>query len=267
MKRILLFIVVLSVTCLACGCKSKNNVPNIIQELASILNEDEGKGEGVRVAVIDSGTTAENEHSGYALNFSEEDNGIDGINHGVPIMNIISHEKFGLSPKVTIYSLKVINKYGNASTESIYQALEWCLNNSIDLINMSLSFGIHSENIECLVSELVNKGVIIVASINNDNRTIDYPSMYDGVICVGKTNSLDLYEKDRCVIFQCDQTITIEALNGEEKDFVGNSYLTPVVTGIIACLIDKNNMEGSVSNAELITAVKAILNRSNVSVG
>ncbi len=263
MKRILLFVIILSLLISMYGCTAEKTEWNLVEQVRKTLAKDYGNGEGVKIAVIDSGTSEKLANDQFTLNFSEEDYAIDRIDHGVPIINIISNEEFGLAPKASVYSLKAINKYGNASTQSIYEALEWCLNNSIDIINMSLSFGIYSENIECVIGELIDKGVIIVASISNESKTIDYPSMYDGVICVGKTNVPHLYEKNRSVIFESDYSVQSIGIEEKRKDYVGNSYLTPIVTGIIACLINKINTGGH-ANEELIFAVNSILSKSNV---
>lgn len=264
MKRILVFIVILSVLLAMSGCKSRNETCNLAETLSMNLHKDFGYGEGIKIAVIDSGVKVSDINSEYALNFSEEDSVIDNIDHGAPIMNILSDEKYGIAPKATIYALKVIDKYGNASTRAVYDALEWCLNNSIDIINMSLSFGIYSENIECIIGQLIDEGVIIVASINNSDKEVDYPAMYDGVICVGKTNMPDIYSEERSILFDDSYVIKAIGINGETNDYVGNSFLTPIVTGIIACLIDKTNVEGSGFNTELVNSAKSLLIQSNV---
>lgn len=264
MKRILVFVIIFSLLLSSCGYTVETVSNNMIEDVRKTLRKEFGTGAGVRIAVIDSGISVDKQDSEYALDFSEEESVIDVIDHGVPIANIISNQEYGLAPEATVYSLKVINEYRNASTQSVYNALEWCLNNSIDIINMSLSFGIYSENIECIIDELVQQGVIIVASISNVDKEVDYPSMYEGVICVGRTNSLHLYDKDESIIFHKDYLVRSLGISGEDKDYAGNSFLAPVVTGIIACLIDKTNMEGSVSNAELIRAIKLILSTSNI---
>lgn len=264
MKRILLFVIIFLL--IFCGCKTQSKTDNIVEEISTNLHRDYGKGNGVRVAVIDSGTTIDKANSKYVLNFSEQESVVDFIDHGVPIENIISNKEYGIAPEATVYSLKVINEYGNASTQAVYNALEWCLNNSIDIINISLSFGIHSENIECIVTELVERGVIIVASINNTNKKVDYPSMYKGVICVGKTNLQTLYSEDKSIIFADEYTISAIGCDGKMKDYVGNSFLTPVATGIIACLIDKNNTERRFTDEELINNVKSLLIQNDIKI-
>ena len=263
MKRILVFVIIFSLLLSSCSYTTEPVSNNVIEAVGKTLRKEFGIGTEVSIAVIDSGTSLDKQNSEYALDFSEEGSAIDFIDHGVPIANIISNKEYGLAPGATVYSLKVINEYGNASTQSVYNALEWCLNNSIDIINMSLSFGLYSENIECIIDELVQQGVIIVASISNVDKEVDYPSMYNDVICVGRTASPELYAKDRSVIFLENYPVRTKGCNDEFKDYAGNSFLTPVVTGIIACLIDKTNIERSVSHEELIRAVKSILSTSD----
>lgn len=223
-----------------------------ISKLSETVHNKYGYGDNVKIAVIDSGIL-EGQVVTNAINFSNDEDTTDYIGHGSIVLDIISNPNYGISPNAEVYMLKVINKYGLASTEAVYKALEWCKGNEIDIINMSLSFGIYSENVECMINALISDGTIIVSSINNSNVEVDFPSMYDGVICVGKTDNIELYNEDTRIILKSINSVKIGT---EEYD--GNSFLAPCVTGIIANSYNQKYERGN-TNAELIRIAKLII--------
>lgn len=233
---------------------SKNFID--LENVSKYVRSNYKNGDNVRIAIIDSGLNSGLDIDNI-INFSSDDDTIDYINHGDIITYIISNNELGIVQNSEVYMLKVVNKYGIAATENVYKALEWCLNNSIDIINMSISFSVYSENVECMVNSLLEKGTVIVTSISNDSKKTDYPSMYNGVICVGKTTTPKLYSEDNSIIFE---DIGIVQIGENKKKYEGNSFLAPVVTGIIASIY-KNTCERRYTNAELIALVKDVLNR------
>lgn len=265
MKKTMLFIQVFLCVFSLSSCNINLEDSNVIADVSQTLKEY-GSGENVKIAIIDSGLSDTYLPNEQLLVFSEDDTATDYLDHGTPIYNIIADEKTGLAHKATVYSLKVINKYGNASTAAIVKALKWCLDNSIDIINMSLSFGLYNENVECLVSELVLQGTIIVASINNTSKDLDYPAMYDGVVCVGATDEEERYSKTSSIIFEKNTNITALSLDGTFKNYAGNSFLAPIVTGTIACLIDKSSEGRRRTNDELVEMAKFVLKASKVNI-
>lgn len=238
---------------------------DIISNVSKTLRKNYSGGNNLKIAIIDSGIAKEQAANVTCIDYTEE-GCEDYIDHGTPIYDIIANNKYGMTQNVSIYSLKVINKYSVASTQAIVCALEWCLENSIDIINMSLSFGAYNESIECLIQELVSSGVIIVASINNVSKKLDYPAMYNGVICVGKTDNPNQYSKENSIIFDDDYVVQAVGIQGYSKDYVGNSFLTPIVTGIIACLINKTLEERGRISEELVEQAKCVLEESNVNI-
>lgn len=249
-KFTMIFALVVLVAVIVCKIFPSQNMYTIdISKLSETVHNKYGYGDNVKIAVIDSGIS-EGQVVTNAINFSNDENTTDYIGHGSIVLDIISNQSYGISPNAEVYMLKVINKHGLASTEAIYRALEWCQYNEIDIVNMSLSFGIYSENVECMISTLISEGVIIVSSISNSNVQSDFPSMYDGVICVGKTENIELYNENTRVILKSINSVKIGT---EEYD--GNSFLTPCVTGIIASSYNQK-YEGGNTNAELIRIAK-----------
>ncbi len=220
-----------------------------VQKLSETVHNKYSYGDNVKIAIIDSGIS-EGQVVSKAINFSNDEDTTDYIGHGSVVLDIIFNQNYGISPNAEVYMLKVIDKYGLASTEDIYEALEWCKDNEIDIINISLSFGIYSENVECVISSLISEGAVIVSSINNSNVQSDFPAMYDGVICVGKTENIELYNEDTSIILK-----NINAVKIGTEEYDGNSFLAPCVTGIIASSYNQKYERGN-TNADMIQIAK-----------
>lgn len=109
----------------------------------------------------------------------------------------------GIASDAELVLLKVMDEEGRITTENIIKALQWVLKNNkrygIRIVNISLgddnaaSYK-HSE-IDQLAEHLIEKGIVIVAAVGNDeNGMIKPPANSPNVIAVGgfdDDNSLD----------------------------------------------------------------------------
>lgn len=230
----------------------------------SLAKKTDSKGEGVRIAIIDSGVNSPLLSTDSSINFSKDSTSADVIDHGTPVFNIIKCQETGLASAAEVFSLKVFNKSGISSMSALVHALEWCMENNIDIINISLSFSIYDENVENLCYALLDSGVIIVSSISNEMKNIDYPSMYKGVIAVGYTKNYSQYDADSSVIFCSPCTVKTVGQDGSLKNYDGNSVVAPIITGIIANILsDNDKYRKGESNGELLLEVKALLEQSD----
>ncbi len=252
MKKIVAL--VLAVVIFSLFCLMLPNHDTLEKVCAVLVKRTDAKGEKVRIAIIDSGVDSDLLSSDNSIDFSKDGTDADIIDHGTPVFNIIKK----IASNAEIFSLKVVNKSGIVSMNSLVRALEWCVENNVDIINMSLSFSMYDENVENLCDTLIGSGVIIVSSINNEMSQIDYPSMYKGVIAVGYTENCNLYDTNTSIIFRTPHKIKTISHNGSLMKYEGNSILAPIVTGILADLLsDDNNKRGKGdSNGELVQVAK-----------
>lgn len=218
-------------------------------------------GKNIRIAIIDSGVNSELLPEKNNINFSADSNSFDLIDHGTPIFNIIKNSDIGIAPYSEIFALKVINESGFASMKSIFRALEWCLQNDIDIINISMSYQIYDSNVEALIELLIEQGVVIIASISNETTEIDYPSTYENVIAVGYTQNIDHYNSATSIILKKQYSINSVSNKNVEAAYNGNSAFAPVVTGIVACLLSDDNYSSERGDyiEQLVLDVKEIL--------
>lgn len=257
---VLLFLCVILIG--ICRYSDNNSVQEVIK--TRVMSE----GENVLIAVIDSGVNEMFIPAEKRLDFTDDFSLDDLIDHGTPIYNILKHSNVGIARKSVVFSLKVVDKSGFASMKALESALEWCIEKQVDIVNISLSYSSFNENVKALIDELIENNTIIVSSISNVSVEIDYPSMFDGVIAVGYTNKPSLYDTNTSVIFERKYFVESVGSNSERKKYVGNSVLTPVVTGIIACILDNNQeIKGKDDSIEqVVIEVKDILKQSGFSI-
>lgn len=166
------------------------------------------QGEGVGVAVLDSGVDALHPdlrgRVAYAYNFINhtEDAG-DDCGHGTHICGIIggtgvaSGGKYqGLAPRCHFVSLKVLDRMGNGSSRSVIEALHWLILHGseyrVRLINISVGstkedFTTKSGLLEA-VEEAWDAGFVICAAAGNrgpERSSITAPGTSARVITVG----------------------------------------------------------------------------------
>jgi subtilisin family serine protease len=93
----------------------------------------------------------------------------------------------GVAPKADLYAVRVFGCTG--STSVVVEAIEWAINNDMDVINMSLgsSFGSPDSADALAASAAVKAGVVVVASAGNSGPApyiTGSPASGDGVISV-----------------------------------------------------------------------------------
>ena len=214
-------------------------------------------GEGVKVAVIDSGCNKtgdlkNNVLTGYNLVENSTDT-TDNKNHGTMVSAQIAAEKNyvgfrGIAPKAQIVPLKVVNdETGKSSASNVARAIKMAVDDyDCQIINLSLGTSSDNETLKASVEYALGKGAIIVAAMGNGGTTAyAYPAAYDGVIGVGAVNA----SKNWCSYSQYNETITVCAPGGDADGKIpclsatsnssylvsyGTSFAAPTVTGIAA---------------------------------
>jgi subtilase family protein len=91
----------------------------------------------LKVAVVDSGINAEHSHIGKVVGGVSfvSDDWKDFIGHGTAVAAAIcSHE-----PRVELYAVKIFDRSFATEIASVVKALEWCADNDMDVVNVSLA--------------------------------------------------------------------------------------------------------------------------------
>lgn len=209
-------------------------------------------GSGIKVAVLDSGIDRDHpdlkENLVGCVNFiyswgtCEDDNG-----HGTHVSGIIAAKNnqigvVGVAPNAKIYSLKVLNRKGQGYLSDLIEALEWVINNKIQIVNMSLGSTYDVVSFHEAIQRAYEAGIVQVASAGNSGPgadTVTYPAKYPEVIAVSATDSSDNIPSwssrgSEIDITAPGQSVNSTYLGGGYKILSGTSMSAPHVTGTVA---------------------------------
>jgi len=160
-------------------------------------------GQGIRVAVIDSGIEADHPMLGDSINvagaveFVADDHGsvqrrngphADVYGHGTACAGIIH----ALAPDAMITSVKVLDNSLRGKAAAFYAGLEWAVDHEFDIINLSLGAG--RKEWALAFHELCDRAYFgnsfIVTAANNIQRD-SFPSLFASVTSVAANTSTD----------------------------------------------------------------------------
>jgi serine protease len=158
-----------------------------------------GQGEGVIVAVIDTGVSRVPDLAGTKFvpgyNFvSNNKNAEDDNGHGTHVAGTIAqttNNKLGVGGVAfgaSIMPLKVLSARGSGSVGGIAQAIRWAADHGAQVINMSLGGPMPTSTLAKAITYARNKGVVVICAAGNDGRgKVSYPAKYAGAVAVAAT--------------------------------------------------------------------------------
>ncbi len=114
----------------------------------------------MKIAIIDSGVFESHPHIGRisgAVSFAGDDP-IDRMGHGTAVTAAVRD----LAPNAELYSVKVFDRRLSVTIDAIVQALQWCRDHSMDLINLSL--GTANPDHRAVLAEAVSGNGLIVSA-------------------------------------------------------------------------------------------------------
>lgn len=176
-------------------------------------------GQGITVAVLDTGIAPHPDFKGKVLVFHDFVNGQDLVyddnGHGTHVCGIIggsgyssNGEYAGIAPKCDLVILKVLDQDGNGHIEQMLQAIQWILEYQkrygIRIINISVGMEAKQDSREekrlvSSVEELWDAGMIVVAAAGNlgpKKGSVTIPGISKKVITVGSSDE-QLYTDER----------------------------------------------------------------------
>lgn len=240
------------------------------------------KGQGINIAVIDSGCDLEheelNENIIGGFNFTGDDNGdlhnvTDYSGHGTHVSGIIATSNknsiIGVAPKAKLLILKVIGKDGAGDYESLIKAInfatQWRGENGekIDVINLSLGGPNDDPNLKKAINKAIMQNTFVVAAAGNNGdgsektNEMMYPGFYKEVIQVGaideNLNPVHFSNTNQNIDFLAPgSAISSTFPNNAFAQLSGTSMAAPHVTGSIALLLNLFKEKHLTANLEQI---------------
>lgn len=166
------------------------------------------KGTGIKVAIIDTGIDWNhpdlnaNYKGGYDFVNSDNDP-MDDNGHGTHVAGIVAAEDdgsgvVGVAPEVALYALKILGADGGGSYSDVIAALEWAVDNGIQVTNNSYgSSGDPGETVKAAFDNAYTAGVLHIAAAGNSGNPpgigdkVIYPARWASVIAVAATDQSD----------------------------------------------------------------------------
>ena len=232
-------------------------------------------GKGIGVCILDTGIYEHIDFTGRIWAFYDflafkrrpyDDNG-----HGTHVAGLVAGDgtasmgKYrGAAPGCGIISLKVLDRYGTGSQDDVLRALRWIRENRqqyrIRVVNISVGTTCNSKRNHARllesVEQLWDEGVVVVAAAGNQGPrpgSITAPGSSKKVITVGSSDLLEgrgaISGRGPTAECVCKPDIVapgnkiMSCVPGKPYSYgvkSGTSMSTPLVTGAIACALEKN---------------------------
>jgi len=214
------------------------------------------KGEGIKVAVLDTGASLEHpdlkDNIKDSCDFTGSSSGVKDIEgHSTHCCGIIAAIDngigvIGVAPRSSLYVCKVLSDNGCGDYNQIASGIDWAISKGVDIISMSLGSPLDSSELYNAVKRAYDKGIIIVCAAGNDGDNhgdnINYPAKYSEVIAVGSIDQ----NMQRSTFSSVGKELTVMAPGGKiyscfapDKYAIlsGTSMATPFISGLCALVL------------------------------
>jgi len=214
------------------------------------------KGEGVKIAVIDSGIDEDHpdlkDSIKSKINMAKKNEDVkDMLGHGSSVAGLLVGKKTGVAPNADLYIAKVLDDQGRGHLSHIMDGITFAINHEVDILSMSL--GVERDLPIILrerIAEAYHKGITIVCATGNSSHyEPQYPAFMDEVIGVGGLDrsmnlaSFSNYGKEMNTVAPAENILSTYK-DGNYIVQSGTSMASPLVAGGIALLISHARNKG-----------------------
>ncbi|MFH9862675.1 type VII secretion-associated serine protease mycosin [Streptomyces sp. NPDC017202] len=239
----------------------------------------QSKGEGVRVAVVDTGVDVKNpqltgavdaksgrnllpknlkDENGDPIERGAENGTTDTVGHGTKVAGIIAARPaggtgfVGLAPEATIIPIQQNDAEGHGDTGTLADAIRYAVQAKAQVINISQDTSQAARpdpDLEKAIDEALAQKIVVVASAGNDgvggNTKKTYPASYEGVLAVAASDR----NNERASFSQSGDFVGVAAPGVDMISTVpqgghcsdnGTSFSAPYVAGVAALIKAKH---------------------------
>lgn len=206
-------------------------------------------GEGVRIAVLDTGITAHEALSGIRIQQIDLlDGALDGdfAGHGTAVAGLIgsrSETAPGIAPGTELLSIRVLDANGQGDAFTLAAGIIEAVDRGAAIINMSLGSYNDVPLLRQAVAYAQQAGVLMLASTGNDGRgQPTFPAAYPEVLGIGAVDAAGSrapFSNFGIGVDLAAPGFQIHALwdDGSYIYFTGTSAATPLAAGMAARLL------------------------------
>ena len=230
----------------------------------------------IKVAVLDSGIdNVTGIDLADSINLVPEEANIspmflDMSGHGTGIASIIAgtaqNEVQGVNPNVDLYSVKVLDAMNKAPVSRIIEGIYWCIDNGMQIINMSFGTSRYSEALQNAVEEAYEAGILMIGAAGNHADNVEYPAAFPEVMAVAATGTDAQITEfsntgDELEIAAPGENIKVISFFGGNTVTAGTSISVPHVTGAASLLWQKDPSKSNEFIRQLLSySTKNIVN-------
>lgn len=214
-----------------------------------MAEEEWGRGKGIRIAHIDSGINEWHPHvgrvaGGIAFQVNEEGKIVtaagyqDDLGHGTAVAGVIKEQV----PDAEILAVKIFHDQLFSYIEVLCVAIEWCIEQEVDFINLSLGVKTDLDSLQFICAKANEAGVMIVSACDEQNA-LYWPGYYGSAYAVQSLEN----GKSQSFYFHPEQPVQFQtsgfprSLEGpmQKFNFQGHSFAAAHMTGFLAKIKEK----------------------------
>ena len=253
------------------GEQPLQDLPWGIDRIEADIAWGESNGTMINVAILDTGANLDHldlidNIKGNYNAISPRKSAVDDHGHGTHVSGIIGAVNnaigvIGAGPQVSLYPVKVLNRKNEGSLSDILDGLQWCIDNNMQVINMSFGALGTTQSFHDAIIAVHNAGIVQVAAAGNEGLStggIIYPARYTETIAVSSVDSADQLAGNSSWGTEIDLAapgvgINSTSIDGLYTTMSGTSMAAPHVTGTAALVLA---VHGAMTPNEVKTKLK-----------
>ncbi|MYM95587.1 S8 family serine peptidase [Duganella vulcania] len=175
------------------------------------------RGQGIKIAIIDSGAATTHANltgikAGFdVLNKKTNPEGWDQdtLGHGSHCAGVIAAADIasgirGFAPDAEVHACKL---FPGGQISQLIDALEYCIDKQIDVVNLSLGGAEVSEALEQQIVRAKRAGIACIVAAGNSSGAVQYPASSPNVLAVAAVGKLDEFPADSYHAQTLDQNV------------------------------------------------------------